>query len=56
VNRPINPTAAEEGFVGCVDNGIDCLMGDVALDDLKPAAKPGRCAAHGRDSFPAWSG
>jgi hypothetical protein len=33
VNRPVNPTAAEQHVVGYIDNCIDVLFGDVALQE-----------------------
>lgn len=42
VNRPVNPTAAEQRVVGCIDNCIDVLFGDVALQegDARNVAPP----------------
>lgn len=36
VDRAIDPTAAEQGFVGGVDDGVNAQACDVADDDFKP--------------------
>ena len=43
MNCPVNPAAAHQGVVGCVDNGIDGLFGDIAelegdLHSIQPNA------------------
>ena len=35
VNRPVHAAAAEQGFVGRVDDGIDRQPGDIALGEFQ---------------------
>lgn len=43
VDRAIHPATAQEGRIRCIDNGVERLDGDVALDGLDPGSHDGHC-------------